>query len=193
MTVDPPTFTKSRLKGIPLVCRRDPHNHSPDGFEVSHLGSGPTQLALAVLADAFGGSRAGDQLALAFYQDFKWRVIARLPQEAAWIMTLPAIFEEVSRIIIDELDDAAYRIRQGRDRFVTCEVNAVLDEAEERNAEIGNFDELEVRCTRQADEEFRKVLTEKLGMSPAFCSRWLGVAAAAPPTTLVEEERGSNA
>ena len=110
-------------------------------------------------------------------------------------MALPTVFEEVSRIIVDELEHAASRIRQGRDRLVACEGNAILDEAEERNAEIGNFEELEVRCTRQANEEFRKVLTEKLGMSPAFCSRMLGVAAdaAAPPTTLVEKERGPNA
>lgn len=46
---------------------------SPTGFEFGYGGSGPAQLALAILADC-----CGDELALVFHQAFKWAVIARL-------------------------------------------------------------------------------------------------------------------
>ena len=51
-------------------------NHSPTGFSWGYLGSGPSQLALALLMH-FG---ATDKEALAFYQDFKNDVIGELPQ-----------------------------------------------------------------------------------------------------------------
>jgi hypothetical protein len=49
------------------------HNHSPDGFAWSYGGSGPAQLALAVMLELTGKADG--------YQDFKWDVIAGLPQE----------------------------------------------------------------------------------------------------------------
>lgn len=58
--------------GYPLDPRLDLRNHSPSGFEMGYSGSGPAQLALALLADAL----ADDELALAHYQRFKARVIA---------------------------------------------------------------------------------------------------------------------
>jgi Family of unknown function (DUF6166) len=54
-----------------LKCRWDLANHSPDGPEWGYGGSGPSQLALSLVADALESNRAGDQLALGFYQDFK--------------------------------------------------------------------------------------------------------------------------
>jgi hypothetical protein len=52
-------------------------NHSPNGFEFGYHGSGPSQLALAVLLDAYTGV-APDPNTLAFehYQDFKVAFIA---------------------------------------------------------------------------------------------------------------------
>jgi hypothetical protein len=50
-------------------------NHSPDGFNWSYGGSGPAQLALALLLHFHGR-----QLAEEHYQDFKWDVIANLPK-----------------------------------------------------------------------------------------------------------------
>lgn len=41
-------------KGYPLPLRLDLFNHSPDGFEWGYGGSGPAQLALAILADFLG-------------------------------------------------------------------------------------------------------------------------------------------
>ena len=160
-----------------LAWRWDLANHSPDGGEWGYGGSGPAQLALALLADAFGGSRAGDQLALAFYQDFKWRVVAGLPQEARWKMAASTVLEEVSRIIGDELGYAASRIQRCRDRLAMFDLNARIDEAEQRGEDLGDFDLLEKQCACQVNEEFRQVLTDRLGMSRAFCSRLFGVAA----------------
>lgn len=47
------------------------HNHSPDGFNWGYGGSGPAQLALAIVLSLTGRSDG--------YQDLKWRVIAKLP------------------------------------------------------------------------------------------------------------------
>jgi len=50
-------------------------NHSPQGFEWSYGGSGPAQLALAILVDFTGD----EQLSLTHYQEFKWAIVACLP------------------------------------------------------------------------------------------------------------------
>ena len=52
-------------------------NHSPDGFAFGYGGSGPAQLALALLLE-FG---LDDDVAQKHHQDFKWAVIAKLPRE----------------------------------------------------------------------------------------------------------------
>ncbi len=62
------------VNGKPLPLRLDLWNHSPTGFEFGYGGSGPAQLALAILADC-----CGDEVALSFHQAFKWAVIARIP------------------------------------------------------------------------------------------------------------------
>lgn len=61
------------------------HNHSPDGFAWGYAGSGPTQLALALLFDVTGDK----ELSQHFYMDYKWDVIARLSKEAGtrWTLT----------------------------------------------------------------------------------------------------------
>ncbi|MGA2536683.1 MAG: DUF6166 domain-containing protein [Terracidiphilus sp.] len=62
------------VNGRPLPLRLDLWNHSPTGFEFGYGGSGPAQLALAILADC-----CGDELAIVFHQAFKREVIARIP------------------------------------------------------------------------------------------------------------------
>jgi hypothetical protein len=57
-------------------------NHSPSGFEWGYCGSGPAQLALALLADHLGD----DEQALNLYQRFKWVVVAELPKKR-WKLT----------------------------------------------------------------------------------------------------------
>jgi hypothetical protein len=70
------------VDGRRLNPRHDLWNHSPSGFEWGYGGSGPAQLALAILADHLGD----DQEALNFYQRFKWAVIAELPG-LGWTLT----------------------------------------------------------------------------------------------------------
>lgn len=70
------------VDGKPLPERHDLRNHSPTGLEWGYAGSGPAQLALALLADAVGD----DQVALDNYMEFKFRVVAKLPRDG-WGMT----------------------------------------------------------------------------------------------------------
>lgn len=59
-------------------------NHSPDGFEWGYAGSGPAQLALAMLLDYTGDAAT----AIRHYQMFKAEFIAGLPRESgSWQIT----------------------------------------------------------------------------------------------------------
>jgi Family of unknown function (DUF6166) len=58
----------------PLNPRQELRNHSPTGFEWGYGGSGPAQLALAILAEHLGN----DDAALKLYQNFKWACIAQI-------------------------------------------------------------------------------------------------------------------
>lgn len=57
-------------------------NHSPDGFNWGYGGSGPAQLALAILLAA----GLEEQRAFALHQAFKWAVIATLPQGEGFVV-----------------------------------------------------------------------------------------------------------
>ena len=52
------------------------YNHSPDGFNWGYGGSGPAQLALALLLLC-----AGEKEALEHYQDFKNDIVSRLTDD----------------------------------------------------------------------------------------------------------------
>ena len=54
-------------------------NHSPDGFNWGYGGSGPAQLALAILMVVFnyGPERNWDSPLLPRYQDFKWDHVSK--------------------------------------------------------------------------------------------------------------------
>lgn len=67
---------------MPLNARHTLRNHSPDGFEWGYGGSGPAQLALALVDDATGS----EWLALRTYQRFKEDVIAALDGDD-WTLT----------------------------------------------------------------------------------------------------------
>jgi len=73
---------KVTVDGSPLPLRHDLRNHSPTGAEWGYGGSGPAQLALALLADALGD----DELAERHYQKFKFEVVARFEKER-WLLT----------------------------------------------------------------------------------------------------------
>lgn len=81
--------------GHRLALRLDLDNHSPDGFEWGYGGSGPAQLALALLADAL----ADDRRAVRLHQQFNSTVIAKLDTDKPWSMT-----EDTVRAYADALE-----------------------------------------------------------------------------------------
>ena len=78
-----------------LALRLDLASHSPTGFAWGYAGSGAAQLALALLADALGD----DARALRLHQDFKARVVMRLPRR--WTLTRSRIVAHVRQLEFD--------------------------------------------------------------------------------------------
>src|SRR6266404_2357850 len=70
------------VNGRPLNPRLDLWNHSPTGFECAFGGSGPAQLALALLAEHLNN----DERAVALHQCFKCSVVAGLSPKG-WRLT----------------------------------------------------------------------------------------------------------
>ena len=64
-----------------LPLRLDLFNHSPSGFNWGYGGSGPAQLALAILADAL----KDDKTAVRLHQSFKFRYVGSFND--AWRLT----------------------------------------------------------------------------------------------------------
>jgi len=58
-------------------------SHSPDGFAWGYGGSGPSQLALAIMLIETGHD---PKMALKYYQEFKIEVIAKLNCDSGWIL-----------------------------------------------------------------------------------------------------------
>lgn len=89
-----------------LDPRLDLRNHSPTGFAWGYGGSGPAQLALAILADFFASNTTprlerwpepkckteGDWIALQLYQGFKDVHVSRWAGNAS--LTIPASLVE---------------------------------------------------------------------------------------------------
>ncbi len=93
----PPREPASRATlSSPLPLRLDLATHSPTGFEWGYSGSGPAQLALALLADALGD----EEQALALYQSFKWQVVAVLPA-SGWQLSADAVRDAVQDVMRD--------------------------------------------------------------------------------------------
>jgi hypothetical protein len=78
---------------LPVAPSLKLRNHSPTGFSWGYGGSGPAQLALAILHDYYGARRA-----LRLYQSFKWATVARWPAERNWKIT-GAEIDELCRAI----------------------------------------------------------------------------------------------
>ena len=64
------------VDGEPLAKRYDLLSASPSGFETGYNGSGPAQLAIAILAHAYN-----DEFACEHYQRFKREIVANLPED----------------------------------------------------------------------------------------------------------------
>jgi hypothetical protein len=69
------------MKSRPLPLRKEVRLHSEE-FAWAYQGSGPAQLALALLCDAVGERRAKP-----LYQEFKRQRIATLEEDQDWEMT----------------------------------------------------------------------------------------------------------
>ena len=76
------------------VSRLDPRldivNHSPTGFAWGYGGSGPAQLAFAILAAVVGVVRARE-----LYQFYKRDVICKLDQKAGFVITQQSVVDWV--------------------------------------------------------------------------------------------------
>lgn len=91
--------------GEPLPPRHDLFNHSPTGFEWGYGGSGPAQLALAILAHHLGSvidtshaksAEAVDRAAVRLHQKFKWDVVSRWHDDQ-WILPASDIDAWITR------------------------------------------------------------------------------------------------
>lgn len=89
-----------RVDDEPLCPRLDLCPHSPNGFDWGYRGSGPAQLALAILADHLPSD---ENRALAHYQRFNERVIARLVPDC-WTLTDRDVDDALAAI--EETDSA---------------------------------------------------------------------------------------
>ena len=71
-----------RVDGVPLNPRLDLQKQRYTGFDWGFLGTGPSQLALALLADCLDDEDEADSL----HQDFASAVVAGLASDG-WILT----------------------------------------------------------------------------------------------------------
>lgn len=85
------TILEDDRAGRPLPPRLDLFNHSPSGFAWGFMGSGPAQLALAILADATGD----DAFAVRHHQDFKADIIATFQTDHAFAISQRKVLEIV--------------------------------------------------------------------------------------------------
>lgn len=85
-----------RVDGKPIDCRYDLLSASPSGFEWRYGGSGPAQLAIAILAHAYDDEFAGE-----YYQQFKREVVAELPEEG-WTLTKHDLDEWREEVVDDD-------------------------------------------------------------------------------------------
>jgi len=83
------------VDGEPLNCRYDLLSASPAGFEWNYRGSGPAQLAIALLAHAFS-----DEFACEHYQQFKREVVAKLPEDR-WTLRTPDLVAWRREVVAD--------------------------------------------------------------------------------------------
>lgn len=79
---------------LPLAPSLKVFKHSPTGFNWGYGGSGPAQLALAILLDYYGDA----QKAVRLHQRFKAAVVSQWPQEEGWHITGAEIEQVCERL-----------------------------------------------------------------------------------------------
>ena len=70
-------YANNDVQEISPVRSRMVYDHSPTGFEWGYGGSGPAQLALALLLE----TTDDEELSASLYQSFKNDLIAKMPHE----------------------------------------------------------------------------------------------------------------
>jgi len=136
---------EGRWRDLPL--RLDVFNHSPSGFEWGYLGSGPAQLALAILCDYLGEP----QLAVRFYGEFKEDIVARWKDDE-WTLTeeeIAAWFNTAARDERLRLTREAIALERQLDSMYESEADFDFRRAEELNDRI-------IELSVQADELRRR-------------------------------------
>lgn len=73
---------------LPLGPSLRAWSHSPTGFSWGYGGSGPAQLALAILL-----SETSARVAVQYHQDFKWKFVAGWPMDSPWRITSAEIHD----------------------------------------------------------------------------------------------------
>lgn len=101
VTVPSKRLGKSNFTTSKLNPRLDLINHSPTGMNWGYAGSGPAQLALALLADVL----KDDDRAIHLHQRFKFKLITRLKTDE-WKLTEREIIEIVRNIEAEMKSDA---------------------------------------------------------------------------------------
>jgi hypothetical protein len=132
--------------------------NSPIGFAWGYNGSGPAQLALAILTDYFGAKPGGKALAEALYQPFKFTVIAALPD--CWKMNFEEVGIALCRTLTDEPDLL--------NRVISSLESAVLDEIvghQEKNEPLNPAD-----LSESIVAAITEMLSEAFPMSRAFAA-----------------------
>jgi Family of unknown function (DUF6166) len=82
-------------RAVALPVRLDLVRHSPTGFEWGYAGSGPAQLACAILANVLGNGL--EERAVKWHQAFKREVIVKLPQDK-WELTSTQILDILNKL-----------------------------------------------------------------------------------------------
>ena len=133
-------------------------DNSPTDFSWGYNGSGPAQLALAILTDYFGAKPGGRAIAEALYEPFKFTVIAVLPE--CWEMNFEEVGIALCRILTEE-PDRLNRVLSGLE-------SAVLDEfvgRQERNEPLNPAD-----LSESIVAAITEMLREAFSMSWAFAA-----------------------
>ena len=151
------TVTRSgRTK--PLDPSYDLGNNPPTDFCWGCNGSGPAQLALAILTDYFGARPEGRALAEALRESFKFTVIALLPDR--WKMN----FEEVGVALCRTLTEEPDRLN----RVLSGLESAVLDEFVGR--QVGNEPLNPADLSESIAAAIAGMLCEAFSMSRAYAA-----------------------
>jgi len=87
------------VDGAPLDPRHDLRRYSEGSFEWGYDGTGPRQLALAILAEHFGDSTR----ALDYHRVFAETVIAELKSDE-WTLTADAIQQAIDQVAVVPMD-----------------------------------------------------------------------------------------